>query len=417
MVDDKPFRSQLTEVRPDGTLSFTPLPAKPDTPPAALRTFPSADLVCWGQLSQSLPRRSQLLLFTNGDRLACDRLLKIDEKTLTVDSFAFGEVTLPRRDVAAWIFRPPTDQAVREQLIERLLVRTGISLGVPLTPMNEVAPPNEDQLLLDTGDRLTGRFLGLAQEPITTPDGRASQRDVVRLATAFEPLQVDLSQVQAVWFSSPAPETSRGERLRWVIGLADTSRLTVGTLQLKPGELKLSPVDGAGRSLGTWEAVDKRASGSVVFLQVLGGRSVYVSDLQPALYRHIPYLTVERPFHADRNALGGFLQSNQHTWLKGVGMHSAAMLVYPLAGQRRFCAELALDDAALGTSNDVRGHVEFRILLDNVEQFRTTLSAGSPAVPVSIELGTAKRLMLYVGFADRGDVLDYANWLNARLVK
>ncbi len=29
----------------------------------------------------------------------------------------------------------------------------------------------------------------------------------------------------------------------------------------------------------------------------------------------------------------------------------------------------------------------------------------------------AKKLALYVGFADRGDVLDFADWLNARFVK
>jgi hypothetical protein len=40
-----------------------------------------------------------------------------------------------------------------------------------------------------------------------------------------------------------------------------------------------------------------------------------------------------------------------------------------------------------------------------------------PPVPVSVDLGGAKRLDLVVDFADRADELDRANWLNARLVK
>jgi hypothetical protein len=42
---------------------------------------------------------------------------------------------------------------------------------------------------------------------------------------------------------------------------------------------------------------------------------------------------------------------------------------------------------------------------------------GEAVVPISIEIGTARAIALIVDFADGGDVLDRAAWLNARLMK
>jgi hypothetical protein len=37
--------------------------------------------------------------------------------------------------------------------------------------------------------------------------------------------------------------------------------------------------------------------------------------------------------------------------------------------------------------------------------------------PISVDLSGAKQLDLVVDYADRADVLDHADWLNARLIK
>ena len=42
---------------------------------------------------------------------------------------------------------------------------------------------------------------------------------------------------------------------------------------------------------------------------------------------------------------------------------------------------------------------------------------GQPPVPLSVDLKGAKRISLLVDFADRGDELDHADWLDARLVR
>jgi len=42
---------------------------------------------------------------------------------------------------------------------------------------------------------------------------------------------------------------------------------------------------------------------------------------------------------------------------------------------------------------------------------------GDDLRSIDIPLGDARRLSLVVDMADRADILDYANWVNARFVK
>jgi hypothetical protein len=38
-------------------------------------------------------------------------------------------------------------------------------------------------------------------------------------------------------------------------------------------------------------------------------------------------------------------------------------------------------------------------------------------IPISVDVAGVQRMALIVDFAERGDALDYANWLNARLIE
>ena len=46
-----------------------------------------------------------------------------------------------------------------------------------------------------------------------------------------------------------------------------------------------------------------------------------------------------------------------------------------------------------------------------------TVRGGMDPVPIRARIVGARRLALVVDFADRGDLLDRANWIDARLVK
>jgi endo-alpha-N-acetylgalactosaminidase len=145
----------------------------------------------------------------------------------------------------------------------------------------------------------------------------------------------------------------------------------------------------------------------------------YLSDLKPASYRHIPFLQLTWPYHADRSVAGAALRAGGKLYAKGLGMHSPARITYDLDGPyKRFDAEVAIDAEA-----GPRGSVVVRVFTDGgdgvwQEKARSEiLRGGQPAVPISVDLAGAKRISLLVDFADRGDEQDHVDWLNARLVR
>ncbi len=72
-----------------------------------------------------------------------------------------------------------------------------------------------------------------------------------------------------------------------------------------------------------------------------------------------------------------------------------------------------MDDSASGG-----GSVRFRVFVDGQEKFTSeTIRGGMKNLPISLDISGAKQLDLVVDYADRADVLDHADWLNARLIK
>ena len=157
----------------------------------------------------------------------------------------------------------------------------------------------------------------------------------------------------------------------------------------------------------------------LVAIQPLDGKAIYLSDLKPAAYKHIPYLSLSWPFVTNASVAGGPLRVGGKLYLKGLGMHSAARVTYDLDGSYRWLrSELAIDDAA-----ENAGSVEFRVFVDSGDgrwqsRFASPIQRGGQApTSMSVDLTGAKRISLLVEFADRGDQRDDADWLNARLIK
>jgi hypothetical protein len=99
-------------------------------------------------------------------------------------------------------------------------------------------------------------------------------------------------------------------------------------------------------------------------------------------------------------------------------MHSAARLTYRLdGGYRRFDAAVAIDDSANEKGSVVLG---VYVLRDGGWQTAFTseiVRGGQEPLHVSVDVAGAQGLTLTVDYADRGDELDHADWLDARLVE
>ena len=338
---------------------------------------PTRKLVRWGSFAAAKGGH-RVRLVRGGELVGYS--VEVSDCEVTLESDLLDVVRLPRGAVAAVVFDMPADDASARALEKRI----------------QNAPADNDTLLLANGDRLVGQLSGLAKDQLTLKTG---EMDFV----------IDRSRAAAVVFGRAATDKQPRPLQLW-IGLSDGSRLLVDQVTLKDGKATAELTAASTLSL---------SGGAIVALQPIGGDTVYLSDLDDAGYRHIPFLSLAWDYARDRNVTGGRLIADGRLYLKGLGMHSAARITYDLTGEyRAFQSELAIDD-----STGTRGSVSCRVFVDDgsakwqLKYESPVIRGGDKPVPFEVDLAGIKRLSLLVDFADRGDVLDHINWLDARLVK
>jgi hypothetical protein len=338
----------------------------------------AADLVTWGGFVDN--QRGMQVFLAGGGILAVDTL-RIDEETLRISSDLIGDVAIPLKSVAGIIYRTPADVSRADRLAARVAAPTG----------------QADRVLLDNADELTGTIA-------TLDDAK------VKLKAEAGELELTKDRLAAVIFNPILIEKPRTAGLRMIVGLRDGSRASATSMTGDATSMMLKLADGVELKVPT-EAISA--------LLPLGGRVEYLSDMKPASYRHIPFLQLSWPFATDASVTGGRLRAGGKLYLKGLGMHSPARITYELIEPfRRFEAEVAIDASA-----GAGGSVVFRVFADDGSDGWTERASsklvrgGEPPAPISVDLAGAKRISLLVDFADWGDELDHANWLNARLVR
>jgi hypothetical protein len=362
-------------------------------------SLPMDNLVRWGHPRG--PRAQIMVVLADGGRLmaaaawAGGAPLRLDDDKIVVMTDTWGEVPLPRSLVRGVVFAQRSHPRERERLEE--VVHGEPSPGGSLEGRGNVGG---DLALLTNKDRVAGKLTALAGGSLT-------------LETAAGPVKLPLSRVEALVFAQETPRGSPSARPQpptIVVGTRDGSLVHANQIKGNENELAIESAGGLRLAGG---AID-----DVVYLQSLGGRFVYLSDLEPDGYRHVPYLSIEWPYARDRNVRGEPLSVGGQGYLKGIGMHSASRLTFKLDGNyRRFDSAVAIDDSAAK-----RGSVTFGVYLLRdgawTEAFTSSVVRGGEAPRfVSVDVGDAQGLTLTVDYADRGDELDHADWLDARLVR
>ncbi len=369
-TDGEPFRAKLASVQTDWQFEFT---TESDS-----RKLAGDDLVAWGKPVDPV---SGIQVLTVGGGLIVTNSVKLAGESLSGAAASLGAWSLPIDVCAGIVLRATSGRNGGEAIRRRILSAKG----------------RGDRLLLDNGDELTGTITALSETAVT-------------LRREGDPLEVKLDTLAAIAFDPSllaAPQTSG---LRAIVGLNDGSQIVAGEMTADSRNAKLK-VAGGGEL--------QTATAWIAFVQMLGGRAVYLSDLEPASYRHLPLLTLSWPYHNDLNVRGSQLRSGGRPYFKGLGLHSPARITYDLAGKyQRFEADVAVDDSA-----GPRGSVAFRVFVDDgtggwQERFTSPIIRGGEAPQrIAADVSGAKRISLLVDFADRGDELDHADWLDARLIK
>jgi hypothetical protein len=384
------------------------------------RSFPLDQLVRWGNPAALRPQT--VVVLADGGRIvtaadwsggAAVRLVG-DDVVLLSDTW--NEVHLQRRLVSGVVFAQQSRSDERERLVEQVRGEPSPNLARQSSPQASLqgrGDSESDALLLTNGDRLTGKLTQL-------------DRGSLAIETLGGVAKLPLSRVEAIVFGKsrqPSPvgheqkaegEPSAGPSLQGnrniAVGMKDGSVLYAKTIRANEKEIEIELASGVKLKGGT--------VGNIVALQSLGGRVVYLSDLDGADYRSAPYLSIAWPYSRDRNVLGGPIVVRGKRYWKGIGMHSAARLTYRFNGDYQwFDSAVAIDDSAKG-----RGSVTFGVYVSRdgkwSEAYKSGIVRGGEApIPVSVDLRGARGLTLTVDFADRGDELDHAVWLDARLVR
>lgn len=393
-VDGEPFSAQLHQISSDWKLHLRH--------PTGDRVMSSTNLVCWG--TPRVPRKRSHVFLADGGLLVAE-VVRLTGDHLVISSDLWQETLLPLEMVQAILLQSPSDPRQRDRWLDRIRRSTG----------------NHDTLYLKNQDTVEGVLVGLNE---ISPERREPAFQM-RPGGGANPLMIPLKNVVAVRFNETLIRKPGMDKVRAEVGFRDGSwlhlqRVTVagqglecelpGAIRIKTHAFQQQP-ESQPNPAGPWQ--------QITVIRPRTDRVVYLGDLQPVDYKHIPFLDIQWPFHVDRNVLGGQLRVAGRWYRRGIGMHSTARLAYNVpASCERFQVEVGIDDQAKR-----QGSVVFSLYLQKAGDDPSTgqwqrvaaspvMRGGQTVQKLNIRLQGAKRIALVVECADQGDQRDLANWLN-----
>ncbi|MBX6314199.1 MAG: NPCBM/NEW2 domain-containing protein, partial [Isosphaeraceae bacterium] len=323
------------------------------------------------------PPEGTMVLFPEGDRLR-GMIGTSNETVLEVTPQVAGEapVSIPLDSLLGLVLTPPSEPDAIQALLDRI----------------REEKRDSDVLWMTNGDRRTGTLLELTAAKVKF-QGEAG------------PIEPDRSAVAAIGLdpkgvSYPCPEGNFLE-----LTLMDGSRIGVSACRVERGQVVAKARCGAMLPLGL---------GDLARVHVRGESIQYLSERDDGVAVYEPYLGPSRPFRRDRSVEGHPLRLAGQPYDRGLGTQSRTLLAYRLDGRaRRFQALIGLDDRA-----GPLGSVVFRIKVDGKEAFVSPpMTVHDAPRPVDVDVSGAKLLILMTEFGERGEVRDFADWAEARLVR
>jgi hypothetical protein len=372
MIDGTTRSGRIHQIGPQGAIALVPEQGQEVVLPLSRLLRLTRD----GSVLRLTPAEGSVVLFPEGDRLYRTVIGPATETTLDVSSYALGNVALPLESLLGVILTLPAESGAVDALCER--VRT--------------EGRNTEVLWLANGDRLTGGFLGLDEKKLKfqAPTGPIALERAGVVALGFDPAVVVY----------PRPE---GDYLE--LTMADGSRLGVTGARIEQGHIVAAT---------RFKTTIRLALGELIQIHACTSAVAYLSE-QPATAEHyVAYLGPTRPYRRDLNVDGHPLMLAGQGYDRGLGTQSRTFLGFRLApGDRRFQALVGLDDSA-----GPLGSVVFRVLVDNQERFVSPpLSVRDTPKPIDVDLTGAKNLILVTEFGERGEIRDFADWVEARIIR
>ncbi|MBI5683730.1 MAG: NPCBM/NEW2 domain-containing protein [Verrucomicrobia bacterium] len=215
--------------------------------------------------------------------------------------------------------------------------------------------------------------------------------------------EVPLALAGALVLAASQPPATPRERLAAVWG-RDGSRLVGEVCTLTTDSVTL-----ATPSLGSATV----PLDSLAVVDALWGRSVFVSELEPAAVTEAGWFGTRFPWRRDASVSGQPLTLRGRTFERGLGVHSRSLLAYQLSKNfSLLTGVIGLDDVG-----GKLGRVQFVVRGDGRELFRATAGGADEPKPLRVAVAGVERLELLVDFARDEDTGDRADWADLRLVR
>ncbi|MCA9265229.1 MAG: NPCBM/NEW2 domain-containing protein [Planctomycetales bacterium] len=377
--------ASLVQLSSDGSLTLR----LPETTPDETTRVATSEFYRWGDFAD-VRQGCAVVLADGGIIVASDPLgaglgIQLANGRVAVRSPIWQEIELPRAQVRGAVLRLPADSSRRDRLIQSLMTETG----------------EQDRVALANGDVFHGE--------VTAIDNTE-----VRMRFEGTDLAISVLKVLAVVFAREDTERVAGGAVVSLLGGRDGSRLAIARLDGDGNEMSF-------RSALGFELRPRDAdslSSILVAWQPASKQHRCLSDLPSQAFRHIPLLAMSESLHVDQNQLGGYLRKDGRIFLKGLAMPVTSRVAFALDEQQTtFVAVPVIDDAA-----GLGGSVVFRVYgSENGRDWKTlqetgTVRGGDPIRSLQVDVRGFRFLALIVEEADRANVLDYAEWLDARLI-
>lgn len=329
-------------------------------------------------LHKAKPARS-LVVLTNDDVIALT-VREINEESFEGERADGSKVAIPLEFVKGWLVGLPETQAARRASWRLLRRKSDIK---------------EDTVSLKSGDSLVGELLGLSD-------------DRLQIETSAGARSVATGEVAGIRLN---PDLLSPIRQGGAATIQTTHRETLTAAKLTPeldGELRVTTVWGADVTIpmSAITAIDWNHASLVRLSSVAPQQAV----VQPYLGKKTAIV-----WRRNQSITGKPLTHKSERFAHGIGTTSRSEIVWSLEGMNgaAFHTQFGIDDAG------ATGTAIFRVLVDGKEHFSSgPVRSGqavrtTPAIPV----GDAKTLSLIVEFGPRGDIHDFANWLNPVVVR
>src|SRR5262245_21200025 len=278
-VSEPRFGGQLSSIDREWNLSFKT--------EGKVRVVAAADLAYWGRY-RDVEAGPQIVL-ADGGMVRADLLL-LDPKQLVIGDATglargfWDESALPREAVQGIMLQPPAAAADRDRMLQQLL-------------SNEVS---DDRLFLAGGESISGTLIS------APPAGRFAAEDTkpgsetFRLARrgSTEPLVVAAAKVVAVSFGSAGGARAGDGRLACWLGLGDGSLIRARSVSVKDDNVSIGLAAGGElkTTLAGRDDPQRRFWDALRYVEPVGSRMTWLSDISPLGYKHIPFLSVQRPY-------------------------------------------------------------------------------------------------------------------------